>query len=1014
MPFLDISKLSLMRNPDIIMRLCEPSRGVVRVFVTFMVLSLFAGLDDSFAAAPTKNERAPWTVSRMVGTPEPPPPYATELAFPRLKFEAPIVMGVAKGIDRLFVGEYGGKVYSFPKDPKQAKADLAIDLSKRPQGFEAIYGLAFHPRFETNHFVYLCYITKNDIPEGTRVSRFTMEMTDPPRINPESEKVIITFPSGGHNGGCLAFGLDGFLYISTGDAEVPSPPDPRDTGQDISDLLSSILRIDVDHEEKGRGYRIPADNPFVGLAGARPEIWAYGFRNPWRMSFDRLNGDLWVGDVGWELWELVDRVERGGNYGWSVVEGRQPVHPEGRRGPTPILPPTYEHPHSEAASITGGYVYRGSRLPDLVGEYVYGDYQSGKVWGLRHDGKKVTSHRVLAETSLALVAFGEDAAGELYLIDYERSKQIHRLVPNSASSRSNQEFPRLLSQTGLFTSTRDHTPSSGVVPYSINAALWSDHATAERLVALPGTSRIESTENGIWQLPEGAVLARTVAMEMERGNATSRKRIETQVLHLEAGSWRPYTYTWNDDQIDATLAPPEGDSKVLSIRDTEAPGGLRRQTYRIHSRAECVLCHNPWAEKKTTIFGRQSASPLGLTTAQLNRDTAHNGGDLNQLTWFEQLGLFSKPLSAKPEALTRATDPYDESADLNLRARTYLQVNCSHCHQHNAGGAATIWLSDDLTLEKMQVLGIKPAQGTFGITDACVIRPGDPAGSVLQYRVAKLGGGRMPRVGSNVVDERAVAMIGEWIRRMPHPKANEYPAPDSTEAQALNRLESNDNREAAQRLADLKLLTSSTRGAFALMQRLDGKTISGPTRREVIAMAANHPVAEVRDLFERFVPDSERVVRLGEAIDPQMILKKTGDVGRGREIFRNHTGAQCKSCHRLEDSGEPLGPDLNHIGKKYPRADLLAEILQPSKSIDPKFATYVIATKSGQVYTGLVSERNDREVVLKDAQNKVTRLAANEIEQSAPQVRSMMPELLLRDLTAQQAADLLDYLFSLK
>ncbi len=986
----------------------------MRVVLALVVISTFPGLGDSFAAPPVKNERAPWTVSRMVGTPDAPPPYTIEPAFPLLKFEAPIVMGVAKGINRLFLGEQGGKVYSFLKDPGQAKADLAIDLSKRPSGFAALYGLAFHPRFEVDRFVYLCYVTKNDIPDGTRVSRFTMGMSDPPRIDPESEKVILNFPSGGHNGGCLAFGLDGFLYISTGDAEVPSPPDPRDTGQDISDLLSSILRIDIDHEEKGQGYRVPADNPFVGLAGARPEIWAYGFRNPWRMSFDRLNGDLWVGDVGWELWEMVDRVERGGNYGWSVVEGRQPVHPDGRRGPTPILPPTYEHPHSEAASITGGYVYRGARLPDLHGEYVYGDYQSGKVWGLRHDGKKVTSHRVLAETPLALVAFGEDGAGELYLIDYERSRQIHRLLPNDASLRPNRTFPRLLSQTGLFASTRDHTPSSGVLPYFINASLWSDHATAERLVALPGTSRIEGKEKGSWHLPEGAVLARTVSMEMERGNAASRKRIETQVLHLESDSWRPYTYTWNDAQTDAALAPAEGESKILTIRDTEAPGGQRRQTYRIHSRAECVLCHNPWVEKKTTIFGRQSASPLGLTTAQLNRDTAQHGGNLNQLTWFDQLGIFAQPLSAKPETLTRTADPYDESADLNIRARSYLQVNCSHCHQNGAGGAATIWLSDDLPLEKMQVLGIKPAQGTFGITGACVIRPGDPAGSVLQYRVAKLGGGRMPRVGSNVVDERAVAMIGEWIRRMPHPKANEYPTADFTEAQALKRLESSEKRETASRSQDLKLLTSSTRGAFALMQRLDGNTISGPARQEVIAMAANHPAAEVRDLFERFVPDSERVVRLGDTIDPQVILKKTGDVSRGREIFRTHTGAQCKSCHRLEETGEPLGPDLSHIGKKYPRAELLGEILQPSKAIDPKFATYVIATKSGQVYTGLLSERNDREVVLKDAQNKVTRLPANEIEQSASQARSMMPELLLRDLTAQQAADLLDYLFSLK
>ena len=215
---------------------------------------------------------------------------------------------------------------------------------------------------------YICYVRKNDSPDGSVVSRFTVSRTDPPVIEPKSEQVILKFYSGGHNGGCLEFGNDGYLYISTGDAAVPSPPDVMMTGQDCSDLLSSVLRIDVDHARSpARPYRIPPDNPFVNTPGVRPEIWAFGFRNPWKMSFDRATGDLWVGDVGWELWELVFKVKRGGNYGWSVMEGPQPVNVEARRGPTPILPPIKVHPHSEAASITGGYVYHGTRLPELSG-----------------------------------------------------------------------------------------------------------------------------------------------------------------------------------------------------------------------------------------------------------------------------------------------------------------------------------------------------------------------------------------------------------------------------------------------------------------------------------------------------------------------------------------------------------------------------------------------------------------------------------------------------------------------
>ncbi len=162
-----------------------------------------------------------------------------------------------------------------------------------------------------------------------------------------------------------------------------SKPDPFQTGQDTSDLLSSILRIDVDHPPAGKPYRIPEDNPFFNRKGSRPEVWAYGLRNPWRMSFDRASGALWVADVGWELWEMVYQVERGGNYGWSIMEGPQSIHPDWKRGPTPILPPVKAHPHTEAASITGGFVYNGHRLKELVGAYIYGDWVTGKIWALR-------------------------------------------------------------------------------------------------------------------------------------------------------------------------------------------------------------------------------------------------------------------------------------------------------------------------------------------------------------------------------------------------------------------------------------------------------------------------------------------------------------------------------------------------------------------------------------------------------------------------------------------------------
>jgi uncharacterized repeat protein (TIGR03806 family) len=962
-----------------------------------------------------RSSRVPWTGSRIAGTPEPPPPYAAVPAFPHLKFKFPVVLVPAKGTDRLFVGELQGKIYSFANHPDCAKADLALDVAKLHPDLTMFYGIAFHPKFDENRYVYVCYVLKNDIPDGSIVSRFTVSRTDPPAIDPASEKVLLTFWSGGHNGGCLDFGRDGYLYISTGDAGDAAPPDARKmTGQDCSDLLSSILRIDVDHSDPGLAYRVPSDNPFVNMPGVRPEIWAFGFRNPWRMSIDRATGDLWVGDVGWELWESVDKVKRGGNYGWSVMEGPQPVHVEGRRGPTPILPPTKAHPHSEAASITGGYVYHGTLLPELAGAYIYGDYQTGIVWGLRCPGDTVTWQQELARTPIHLAAFGQSHDGEVYLVDHDRTHQIYHLVPNPAA-KAKQDFPRRLSQTGLFASTPDHRPALGVIPYSVNSELWADGATAERFLAVPGAGRIGRDDQGNWRFPEGSVLVRTVFLETSSSQSAGRWRVETQILHFEGDAWQPYTYIWDDAQGDAVLADAKGTSRSFTVADPAAPGGRRERTYRIAARAECILCHNPWVEKKTTIFGIQSASPLGVNTPQMNKSLNQGGVAVNQLTALHEIGLLA--WTPDPAKLPSLVNPYDESADLPRRARSYLQTNCAHCHQFNAGGAANIALGFNVPLEKTLTVDVRPIQGTFQIAGARIIAPGDPSRSVLYYRVSKLGGGRMPRAGSVEVDLRAVRMIHDWIAGMPAPKGGSsagvatVPAEDRA---ALESLRNGDRTPAADRSAAIRRLSSTTRGALMLLGLIDRHPVPDPVRREVVAVTRASPAVEIRDLFERFIPEQERVKRLGDVVDRTAILALRGDAARGREVFTSNPAAQCKTCHKLTDVGEAVGPDLSKIGAKYDRAGLLDQILEPSKTIDPQFVAYLLETTDGRVVTGLVVEKNAQQVVLKDAQAKTIRIPGAEVEQLVPQSRSLMPELLLRDLTAQQVADLLEYLSTLK
>ena len=1022
-------------------------------------------------------KRVPWKTSRIIGSPEPPHPYRIERAFPKLSFKNPLLMARAPASNRLFVGEQAGKIFSFPNEEKVSKTDLFLDLNAltswdgaRVRGIEALYGLAFHPKFAQNRYCYVCYVLLSrkrgeQLPDGSRVSRFKVSDTDPPHCDPKSEKVLLTWLGGGHNGGDLHFGRDGFLYISTGDGSNPNPPDRLDTGQDISDLLSSILRIDVDRQDKGKSYAVPPDNPFVKTPGARPEVWAYGFRNPWRMSFDRKTGDLWVGDVGWELWEMVYRVQRGGNYGWSVMEGRQPVRPESRRGPTPILPPTLDFPHTEAASITGGYVYRGKRLKDLVGTYVCGDWVTRKLWGTRFDGDKIVSHKEIAQGSQRVVAFGEDNDGELYFLAYDDPGTIHRLVPNEAVKEKRPPFPRKLSGTGLFTSVKEHKPAPGVVPFSVNAAQWADHATSERFVAVPGTSTVRIYDepvairdggffSGEVFFPKDGVLARTVSLEMERGRPASRRRLETQILHHDGVFWRGYSYQWNDAQTDAELVPAAGLDRELTVTDAKAPGGKRRQTWHFPSRTECLTCHNPWG-----------GYALAFTQPQLNRPHDYGAAVDNQLRALKHAGLITllhqeengrdRTLAGLPQV--KLTNPYDATANLDERARSYLQVNCAHCHRFGAGGTADIDLHYGIALENSKALEVRPVQGGFGIVGAQILAPGDPYRSVLYYRMAKLGRGRMPHLGSEVVDEGGLRLMHDWIRRLPLHKderllvarlraLDERATLARERANRASRLErmarevagkhgrktpaAADRKDAerilhqqeaarartraAERGSTISRLLSSTGSALILCEAMARDGIPAFVRRQVLAAAVAHEDPQVRDLFERFVPDDQRLKRLGSAVKPAQILALKGSAERGRQLFFKSGAMQCVSCHRIGGTGSTLGPDLSDVGKRYTKGQILESILEPSKSIDPKYVTYLLETTDGKLHTGLLASKTDREVVLRTAQDKEVRIPTAKVEKLAPQRISLMPELLLRDLTAQQAADLLEYLAALK
>ena len=787
--------------------------------------------------------RVPWTTGRIQGTPDPPLPYSIERVFPQLKFTKPTVLTNAPGTDRLFVAELLGKIYSFPNRPEVSQPDLFVDLGEHLPGEKQVFGLTFHPQFAQNHYCYVCYVVPGQ-PEGTRVSRFKVHDTNPPRIDTSTEHVLLTWPSGGHNGGCLKFGPDGYLYITTGDSGSPSPPDPKIAGQDLSNLLSSILRIDVDHNENGKAYAIPTDNPFVNLSGARGEVWCYGLRNPWKISFDILTGDLWVGDVGWDLWEMIYRVVRGANYGWSLMEGPQPVRPDGERGPTPILPPTVVHSHSESRSVTGGSVYRGSRLPELIGTYVYGDFVTGKVWGALHDGREPVRVTELVDTPLQIICFGVDNKNELMVVDFEGT--IHRFVP-SAASEANRDFPRKLSDTGIFQDVAGHRVMQGVISYRINAEPWADHTTAERYLALPETTQIgvaeskNKTEKDYlqlpWQFPNDAILMKTVSLEMEFNNPDTRRRLETQILHQYSGQWRAYNYLWNDEQTDAVLADDVAQDMTFQVIDPRVPGGKREQTYHFASRSECMLCH-------TKVGG----SINGFRIEQLNRHHSYGDVEANQLEAMSQLGLFAEPLPVDPP---RWSSVADSGTDLNDRARTYLHVNCAHCHRPGGGGLATMDVRFTVPLESTNLLGSRPAQGTFSLSAAKVLVPGDPYRSLLFYRMATSGRGHMPKFGSSLVDEQGMLLIKDWIDQQ-KPVLPEQSTPDfiqcqrSAQQKQLALLRAASSSSADQQAAIEKLL-SDVSGGLLLASSLNSNPFPMPTHQRILKQVAAVSQLEVRD-----------------------------------------------------------------------------------------------------------------------------------------------------------------------
>ncbi|MEC8553553.1 MAG: PQQ-dependent sugar dehydrogenase [Planctomycetota bacterium] len=696
-------------------------------------------------------ERPEWENTTLLGFPDPPPPLRAVRAFPKIELPKLITLGRIPGTKQLLAADhergYAGpsRVHQFSEDAESLDETLFLE---RP---EIIYGFAFHPNFEQNRFVYVgCNGKSEELGAiATRVLRFTVSNESPFVCDPASAQVIIEWKSNGHNGGDLVFGENGLLYISTGDGTSDS--DGNRAGQDLGTLNAAMLRIDVDRSEEDSEYSVPKDNPFVEMVGARPEIWSYGLRNPWRIAYDVTSGQLWAGNNGQDLWESVYLVQKGANYGWSIKESNHPFHPEQDSGPVSISTATFEHHHSEARSLTGGPVYRGSQFPELGGAYIYGDFATGNIWAIRHDGEKLLWQKKIARSSIQITDFEVDSAGEILIADHVGG--LYRLERNE-SSQVRLPFPRMLSETGLFSDLKNETAADGLIAYRVNSPLWSDGAIKRRWMALPSNKTIGYKSRGSYDFPDQSVLVKSFAFPENAteklNDSASLRRVETRLMVKLDGEWFGYSYRWNEDQTDAELVEASGKDETL-----EWATGIGQQQnirWRYPSRSECMVCHS-----------RAANFALGLSNEQLHVPGLLENNQ-SQVARLGEFGLFGADWN--PEQLTKVrtlVPPHDERYEIADRARSYLHSNCSVCHVKEGGGNSKLILSFFAQGDKMRLWGEDALHRVPQLQGSKLAVAGKPDLSLLLSRVSHRGPGQMPPLATNHLDEKGIRLLRQWI-----------------------------------------------------------------------------------------------------------------------------------------------------------------------------------------------------------------------------------------------------------
>ncbi|MCE3251095.1 MAG: hypothetical protein K0Q67_105 [Cellvibrio sp.] len=691
-------------------------------------------------------------------------------AFPNLNefFFSP-VMVTNDGInDLVYVVDKEGAIYVFPNKENviatEVRKLLDIKSTVLNNNESGMLSMAFDPYFATNGFIYVYYIfgeTDNFYPRtdgmaggktgDAIIERWTVDNpANPTSAGSKVEVLRIPQPGEDHKGGMMQFHpTEQYLYVGIGEGgyghsafpQNPLPGDPyhrrtNNSAQDPTTLRGKFIRIEpLAQAVDGKYYRVPADNPFVGRAGYLPEIWSMGHRNPWRWAFDTdAPYTLWETEIGQDTdlaYEEVNIITKGQNYGWPVCEGARNRGVLGgdaaKNCLTDFVAPRDGYGRTAGVSIIGGFVYRGTDLPNLNGSFIFGDYVSKRLWSVANDGQ---AKKLISEAFPHYISsIGKDLKKNLLISSHGRElggpSSIFKVVDEDVASA---RIPPKLSETGLFADLPNAIPAHGVIEYTLNTTGWFDGGKMRHFVAIPNASKIPFDPAAIWDLPVGSVVVKHLAVTT---SANANKPFTTSILFRQESGWQAANYRWNAAGTDADL---------VTESSVEPDGGLVSVVRKVETGSTCTGCHKA-ADGKLT--------PLATGTHQLNGNFNYQGVTKNQLEVFNTVGLFTTTIS-NGSSYEKFAAPTDASVDLTARAKSYLHTNCAHCHSGISGGMD---MRFGTALEMMKL-----------VNDHNRVVPGIPANSNV-YKYQTGAGMRMP-YGSVATNPEAETLFRNWINEL--------------------------------------------------------------------------------------------------------------------------------------------------------------------------------------------------------------------------------------------------------